>query len=117
MVRLPLVAIGEVHRNQQLHDFLVRLLRDPRFLPMGGDVVVEFGNARYQDRVDRYVAGSSPAQFDCRPVHHPSYLWLSDVAGAMRIARRAGRSVAATATSARTAAAEIRVNGSQPRTP
>ena len=33
--------------------------RARRFLPTGGDVVVEFGNARYQDRVDRYAAGSS----------------------------------------------------------
>jgi hypothetical protein len=55
----PVVAIGEVHRNQQLHDFLVRLLHDPRCLATGGDLVVEFGNARYQDRVDRYVAGAS----------------------------------------------------------
>src|SRR6266550_3706520 len=55
----PVVAIGEVHRNQQLHDFLVRLLHDPRCLSTGGDLVVEFGNARYQDRVDRYVAGAS----------------------------------------------------------
>lgn len=55
----PVVAIGEVHRSQQLHDFLVRLLHDPRCLSTGGDLVVEFGNARYQDRVDRYVAGAS----------------------------------------------------------
>jgi hypothetical protein len=55
----PIVAIGEVHRSQQLHDFLVHLLHDPRCLSTGGDLVVEFGNARYQDRVDRYVAGAS----------------------------------------------------------
>jgi hypothetical protein len=45
------------------------------------------------------------------------YLWLSEVAGAMRIARRAGAIVAATATIARTAVVEIKVNGSHPRTP
>jgi hypothetical protein len=56
-----LVAIGEVHRNQQVHDFIVTLLRDPRFLPSGGDIVVEFGNARYQDVVDRYTSGESVA--------------------------------------------------------
>jgi hypothetical protein len=52
-----LVAIGEVHRNEQVHDFIVTLLRDPRFLPDGGDIVVEFGNARYQGVMDRYVSG------------------------------------------------------------
>ena len=52
-----LVAIGEEHRNQQLHDFLVTLLRDPHFLPRGGDIVVEFGNARYQKEMDRYIIG------------------------------------------------------------
>ena len=54
-----LVAIGEMHRNQQVHDFIVSLVRDPRFLPKGGDVVVEFGSARYQDVMDRYVSGDS----------------------------------------------------------
>lgn len=55
----PLVAIGEVHRNEQVHRLIATLVRDPRFLPTGGDIVVEFGNARYQDRVDRYVYGNS----------------------------------------------------------
>ena len=55
----PLVAIGEVHRNQQLHDLIVALVRDARFLPKGGDVVVEFGSGRYQDLMDRYIAGET----------------------------------------------------------
>jgi len=58
----PLVAIGEVHRNQQLHDLLVTVVRDARFLPNGGDIVVEFGNARYQDRIDRYIGGETVDQ-------------------------------------------------------
>jgi hypothetical protein len=53
----PLVAIGEVHRNEQLHALIVTLVGDARFLPDGGDIVVEFGNSRYQDLVDRYIAG------------------------------------------------------------
>jgi len=54
-----LVAIGELHRNQQLHDLLATLVRDSRFLPNGGDIVVEWGNARYQDLMDRYVRGDA----------------------------------------------------------
>jgi hypothetical protein len=57
--RQPLVAIGEMHRNQQVHDLIATLIRDVRFLPNGGDIVVEFGNGRYQARMDRYIAGEA----------------------------------------------------------
>jgi hypothetical protein len=55
----PLVAIGEGHRNQQVHDFIVALLREPRFLQKVNDIVVEFGSARYQDVMDRYTGGDT----------------------------------------------------------
>src|SRR5262249_54956188 len=45
-----------------VHDLIVALVRDARFLPNGGDVVVECGNARYQDRIDRYIAGDTVDQ-------------------------------------------------------
>jgi hypothetical protein len=48
----PLVAIGENHRNRQVHDFIVSLVSDPRFLQKVDDLVVEFGSARYQDVID-----------------------------------------------------------------
>lgn len=64
----PLVAIGESHRNQQVHDFIVALLRDRRFLPNGGDIVVEFGNARYQATSDRYTRGDTVAADDLRRI-------------------------------------------------
>jgi hypothetical protein len=54
-----LVAIGEAHRNQQLHDFIVTLVSDPRFAHVVDDVVVEFGTARHQGIIDRYVAGEN----------------------------------------------------------
>jgi hypothetical protein len=59
-----LVAIGDAQRSQRLHDFIVRLLQDPRFLPSGGDIVVEFGNARYQGVIDRYTSGEPVASRD-----------------------------------------------------
>lgn len=55
--RHPLVAIGEAHRNQQVHDFIVTLVSDPRFSQVVDDVVVEFGTSRHQNIIDRYVAG------------------------------------------------------------
>jgi len=52
-----LVAIGEMHRNEQIHELVRSVLHDPRFLPNGGDIVVEFGNARYQGLIDRFITG------------------------------------------------------------
>jgi hypothetical protein len=53
----PLVALGEDHGNEQGAAFRLALLRDPAFLATVDDIVVEFGNARYQSLVDRFVMG------------------------------------------------------------
>jgi hypothetical protein len=54
----PLVALGEgAHGNEQGHAFRLRLVRDQRFAQVIDDVVVEFGNAKYQDVMDRFVRG------------------------------------------------------------
>jgi hypothetical protein len=52
-----IVALPDAHRNTAIHTFLLSLVRDPRFPTTVDDVVVEFGNARYQDLVDRFVSG------------------------------------------------------------
>ncbi len=51
--RHRLVGIGEPHGLQNHHDALQMLLTDPRLPAALDDIVVEFGNARYQDTVDR----------------------------------------------------------------
>ena len=66
--RYPLVAIGENHRNQQIHDFIVLLVNDKRFSQKVDDVVVEFGSARYQDVIDRYTAGEAVRAGELRKV-------------------------------------------------
>ena len=51
-----IVALDEGgHGNELVHAFLERVIRDPRM--QGIDLVVEFGTARHQDLVDRYVRG------------------------------------------------------------
>ena len=55
----PIVALGEDHRNQQVHDFIGALVNSPDFPNRVNDIVVEFGAARYQGLVDRYVAGEA----------------------------------------------------------
>lgn len=63
------VAIGEgAHGNQQGHDFRLSLVRDPRFAAAVNDIVVEFGNARYQDLMDRFVRGDHVADESLRQV-------------------------------------------------
>jgi hypothetical protein len=52
-----IVALSDAHGNEQAHAFLVSLIRDPRFAATVNDIVVEFGSARYQDVIDRFVRG------------------------------------------------------------
>lgn len=57
--RYPIVAIGEDHRIRQIHDFIVSLVNAPDFPNRVNDIVVEFGAARYQELMDRYIAGEA----------------------------------------------------------
>ena len=52
-----LVALGDPHGNEQIQAFRLALIRDPRFAATVDDIVVEFGNARFQDAIDRFVRG------------------------------------------------------------
>src|SRR6185436_15320208 len=55
-----IVALGEGnHNNEQGHEFRLSLIRDPRFPLLVNDIVVEFGNSRYQDVMDRFVRGEN----------------------------------------------------------
>jgi hypothetical protein len=51
------VALTDAHGNEQAAAFLLSLVRDPRFAATVNDVVMECGNARYQDVIDRFVNG------------------------------------------------------------
>jgi hypothetical protein len=52
------VALAEGgHGNEQSHAFRLALIRDPKFAVTVNDIVVECGNALYQDVMDRFVRG------------------------------------------------------------
>ncbi len=53
------VMFGEIHECRQEYELLRQLVAAPGFAERVDDIVVEFGNARYQSVVDRYVAGES----------------------------------------------------------
>jgi hypothetical protein len=51
------VAITDAHGVEQAQAFLISLVRDRRFTDTVNDIVVEFGSARYQNVMDRFVSG------------------------------------------------------------
>lgn len=79
-----LVAIdGTAHGDEQFHAFLRSLISDPRFANTVNDIVVEWGNARYQGLVDRFVQGGNVSHDDFRQIWQnttqPNYVWDSPV--------------------------------------
>ncbi|MEN3615748.1 hypothetical protein AAH979_40420 [Plantactinospora sp. ZYX-F-223] len=66
--RHRIVAIGDIHEQQEHHDALQTLLLDPRLPGVVNDIVVEFGNALYQPTMDRFVAGHAVEDRDLRLV-------------------------------------------------
>lgn len=55
----PIVAMadGRSHGDEAGLAFRMALLQDPQFLAAVDDIVIEAGNSRFQDRIDRYVRG------------------------------------------------------------
>ncbi len=64
--RYSLVALGEVHGSRTAHDFIISLIRHPSFPNKVNDIVVEFGNAKYQNLMDRYIDGEMIAYMELR---------------------------------------------------
>jgi hypothetical protein len=56
------VAIGDAHGDLQGVAFQLALIRDPRFAAGVNDILMETGNSRYQDVVDRFVGGEEVPQ-------------------------------------------------------
>jgi hypothetical protein len=64
-----IVALGEGnHGNIQINELRTALVRNPEFQNRVRDIVVEFGNARHQDVMDRYVRGEAVPETQLRQV-------------------------------------------------
>lgn len=61
-----IVALPDAHGSDLAHAFLLSLVRDPRFVRTVDDVVIEFGNARFQELADRFVRGSQVPEASLR---------------------------------------------------
>jgi hypothetical protein len=57
--RHDIVGLGDAHGDQQGEQFQLALIRDPRFPAVAHDIVIETGNSKYQDVVDRFVRGEA----------------------------------------------------------
>jgi hypothetical protein len=64
----PVVGLDEVHADEGSHAFRLSLIRDPRFPILVNDILVEFGNSRYQDLMDRFIRGEPVADEDLKKV-------------------------------------------------
>lgn len=64
-----IVALGDgAHGNMQSHAVRLALVRDDRIAEVVDDIVVEFGSARYQSLVDRFVSGEDVPNTTLRQV-------------------------------------------------
>jgi outer membrane protein OmpA-like peptidoglycan-associated protein len=81
--RHSLVAIGEHHGSTETRDLLAALLRHPNVPGTVNDIVVEFGNARYQGAMDAYIAGDRLTLDDVRGAWENTTqvtgVWLSPI--------------------------------------
>jgi hypothetical protein len=78
-----LVAISDPHGNLQTQLFLRTLITDPRFAAAVDDLVIEVGNARYQDVMDRYTRGEQVPIQAVRPAWQnttvANQIWADEV--------------------------------------
>jgi len=66
--RYPVVCLGDAHGNRLGQAFQIALVQDPRFAATVNDVVIETGNSRYQQVVDRFVNGEEVAEEELQRV-------------------------------------------------
>lgn len=62
------VALPAGHGMKDLDDFILALVRDPRFPERVNDIAVECGNSRHQAVLDRYIAGAEVPFTEVRKV-------------------------------------------------
>lgn len=64
----PVVALPGKPVTREITKLILSIITDARFPKIANDIVVEFGNARYQDLIDRYTRGDAIPDADLRKV-------------------------------------------------
>jgi hypothetical protein len=60
--------MGAAHGYKDLDDFTLSLIRNSGFPDKVNDIVVECGNRKYQDILDRFIGGADVSAAEIRPV-------------------------------------------------
>jgi hypothetical protein len=91
------VAVGEVHYSAAEHRWLRQLVTSENFAKTVNDIVIEFGNSRYQALLDRFIAGDSVPSDSLRMVWRNTtqmFVWDSPLyEGLLRTIRDLDRSL------------------------
>jgi hypothetical protein len=66
--KYEVVAMPEAHGMKDVDDFILDLIRDPRFREKVNDIEVECGNSLYQPVLDRYITGEEVPFTEVRKV-------------------------------------------------
>jgi hypothetical protein len=66
--KYEVVGMDAAHGNQDLDDFIVKLIRNPELPGKINDIVVECGNSLYQPILDRYIGGDNVPIDEARKV-------------------------------------------------
>ena len=97
------VALGDNEASVQGSEFRINLVRDPRFAAVVNDIVVEFGNSRYQDLMDRFTDGEEVPAESLRhvwqdttqveytwdlPIYEPFFQAVRDVNSRLQVSRK-----------------------------
>jgi len=73
-----LLALGDIHGSEVIVRQLMDFLRDESHWRQVDDLVVEFGNARYQSLADRYVLGGEPVPLPkLRPIWRDTLYFMA----------------------------------------
>ena len=80
----PIVAIGETHGHVQLYQFLTELVQIEGFYKNVNDILIESGNALYQDTLDKYISGGDVPYIDIQKIwlnttQSPVDAWNTDI--------------------------------------
>jgi hypothetical protein len=100
--KYDVVLLSEEHYGVQFHGMLRQLVSDSRLIGRFNDIVVECGNPRYQDVVDRYIAGDDVSLTEVRkawrntsqilawdsPLYESLYTWIRTVNSGLKPEQR-----------------------------
>ena len=79
--RYDVVGLNAAHSDRSQDDFVLALIRQPRFASTVNDIVVECGNRRFQSILDRFIAGDDIPIDRVRPVWRDATVLMCGLSG------------------------------------